>query len=98
MRVLADRPLGILTAIPEIFASNRSDSRHLKITLSKIPTYFKSYSVLGNVSGLDLRSGKGSGHLYNSLKVRNAFNFVLDIVFLPFERNEETQEITSYRE
>lgn len=89
---LADRPPGILTATAEIPASNRSVSRHLKrATPSKIPTYFKIYSVLGNVSWLDLTSGKGSRHLSNSLKVRNSFNFVLDRVFLPFERNEGTQ-------
>lgn len=90
-------PPGILTPTAEILAFNRSVSRHLEIsTLSKIPTYFKIYSVLGNVSWLDLKSGKGSRHLYNSLKVRDSFNFVLDRVFLPFERNEGTQEITSY--
>lgn len=56
MCVLADRTLGILTAIAEILAPNRSDSRILKIsTLSKITTYFKIYSVLGNVRWLDLK-------------------------------------------
>lgn len=68
---LADRPPGRLAATAEILASNRSVSRHLEISiLSKIPTYFKIYSVLGNVSWLDLKSGRGIRHLYNSLKVR----------------------------
>lgn len=91
--VLTDKSLSIYTAISEILASNRSDSRYLKIsTLGKISTYFNIYNVLGNVSSLDLTSGKGSRCLYNSLKVKKALDFILYTVFLPFERKEETQD------
>lgn len=89
--VPADRSLSSHTAIAEILASNTSGSRHLKIsTLCKISTYFKTYNVLGNVSLLDLTSGKGSS-ISISFKVKKTLDFILDKVFLPFKINEETQ-------